>query len=64
MKLVAEGSPLVLSLKLLEKLGIRLVACQTCLGYYGLEDKVVVGQVGGIKEIARLMAEAEKVIAV
>ena len=63
-KLVAEGSPLVPALQLLEGLGIRLVSCLTCLHHYGLEEKVQAGGTGGMKEIVGLMEEADKVITV
>lgn len=60
----AEGSPFVLGLKLLESLGVRIVLCKTCLERYGLEDKVAVGQVGGMPDIVRLMSEAGKVMTI
>lgn len=43
MKLVVEGSPVIGELKALEKKGVQLIACGTCLDYFGLKDKVVVG---------------------
>ena len=61
---VVEDSPLVLGLKLLEGMGVRLVSCQTCLKYYGLDGKVAAGGTGGMDEIVRLMGEARKVITV
>jgi peroxiredoxin family protein len=53
-----------LGLRLLEKLGVRILACQTCLQYYGLMDRVVVGTVGGVPDILQVMAEADKVITI
>jgi hypothetical protein len=61
---VTGGSPLVLGLKLLEGMGVRLVACLTCLQRYGLEDKVAVGGTGGMDEIVKLLGEAGKVVTV
>src|SRR5512139_2203776 len=46
-KLVIEGSPVLDQLHALEKRGVRLIACSTCLDYFGLADKVKVGIVGG-----------------
>ncbi len=63
-KLVARGSPLAQALQLLAGLGVRLVACQTCVNEYGLQDRIAVGEVAGMTEIVRLMAEAAKVITV
>lgn len=63
-KLVARGSPLEQSLQLLARLGVRLVACRTCVDEYGLQDRIAVGEVVGMTEIVRLMTEAAKVITV
>ncbi|NLX97674.1 MAG: hypothetical protein GXY83_16015 [Rhodopirellula sp.] len=63
-KCVAEGSPFVLGLKLLESLGSQVVSCLTCLNYYGIEDQLAVGQARGMPDILRLMTEANKVITI
>jgi intracellular sulfur oxidation DsrE/DsrF family protein len=62
--LLAEGSSIVLGLKLLEALGVRIVVCQSCLNHYGLQDRLAVGTIGGIPDIVQLMWEADKVITV
>jgi sulfur relay (sulfurtransferase) complex TusBCD TusD component (DsrE family) len=62
--LLAEGSSIVLGLKLLETLGVRIVVCQSCLNHYGLQDRLAVGTIGGIPDIVQLMWEADKVITV
>jgi intracellular sulfur oxidation DsrE/DsrF family protein len=61
---VAEGSPMLMGLRLLEGMGVRLVSCLTCLKHYGIEDKLAVGGVGGMDEIVDLLAGARKVITV
>ena len=63
-KVVCEGSPHILSLKLLEGLGVKLVTCQTCLNHYGIADQVAVGGTGGMVEIIELIEQATKVITV
>jgi hypothetical protein len=63
-KAVAKGSPVVPGLSLLEGMGVRLIVCKTCLEKYGLIEKVAVGQVGGMNEIAKILLEADSVIAV
>lgn len=63
-KLVTRGSPLELALKLLADMGVAMVACQTCLQHYGLQDQVAVGTVGGMPDIMALLSEADKVITV
>ncbi len=61
-KLVAEGSPLLERLRQLEGRGVRLIACSTCLNYFGLTEKVRVGIVGGMPDIIEAQAKASKVI--
>jgi hypothetical protein len=61
-KLVVDGSPLLERLAQIERSGVRLVVCSTCLGYFGLNDKVRVGIVGGMPDIIEAQAKASKVI--
>ena len=61
---VADDSPTLLGLQLLAGLGTRVVACQSCLAYYGVEGRQQVGEVVGMDEIVRLLTSAEKVIRV
>jgi hypothetical protein len=63
-RLLCEGSPALLGLQLLQKLGVRMVACQTCLEHYGLRGQQRVGEVGGMSEILAILAAADKVITV
>lgn len=42
-KLMCEGSPVLDSLKKLEKQGVEISACTTCLEYFDLMDKIRVG---------------------
>jgi selenium metabolism protein YedF len=63
-KLVVEGSPVLGELEAWEEKGVRLIACGTCLDYFGLKDQVVVGEVGGMAAILEAMMEAEKVLTV
>jgi hypothetical protein len=62
--LLCEGSPALLGLQLLAGLGVRLVACQTCLQHYQLTDKLRIGEVGGMNDIVALLDAADKVITV
>jgi intracellular sulfur oxidation DsrE/DsrF family protein len=63
-KLVCEGSPALLGLRILQGEDVRLVACRTCLEHFRLTDKVAVGEVGGMDEIVGLLTEADKVVTV
>ena len=43
-KLVCEGSPVLVLLKKLEEQGVTILACTTCLEYFQSQDKVAVGK--------------------
>ncbi|UCF59660.1 MAG: DsrE family protein [Anaerolineaceae bacterium] len=61
-RLVVEGSPVLDLLSSLEKKGVWLIVCHTCLNHYGLQDKLKVGFVGGMGDILEAQWRAEKVI--
>lgn len=61
-KLVAEGSPCLRELAELANAGVPLIACRTCLDFYGLLDKVRVGDIGNMLRIVEAQAAASKVI--
>lgn len=61
-KLVVEGSQVVEDLKELQNKGISLLACGTCIGFFELKEKVAVGQISNMYDIASAMFEAGKVI--
>ncbi len=61
-KLVAEDSPVLGELRQLEKQGIEIIACGTCLARLQLSDKVAVGQVSNMYTIADTLLKAERVI--
>jgi len=61
-KMVIDGSPVLEQLAALEKKGVRLIVCSTCLNYFGLADKVKIGIVGGMTDILEAQLRAGKVI--
>lgn len=63
-KLVCDGSPVIDQLRALERDGVDLVVCKTCLDHFGLTDRVRVGVVGGMPDLLEAMARADKVITV
>lgn len=63
-RLVCDGSPVLDALRALEAKGVHLIACQTCLAYFGLSDQVRVGVVGGMGDIIDAQWRAEKVITI
>jgi intracellular sulfur oxidation DsrE/DsrF family protein len=61
-KLVVEGSPVIDQLEMLEGKGVRLIICSTCLNFFGLQDKVEVGIIGGMTDIIEAQWRAAKTI--
>lgn len=61
-ELVCQGSPVLEQLRELEKRGVELVICQTCLNYFDMADKVAVGVVGGMGDILTAIQQAGKVV--
>lgn len=61
-KLVVEGSAVLEDLKALYGRGVKVLACGTCLGHFGLKDKVAVGEISNMYTIAETMLRAGKVV--
>ena len=61
-RLVASASPCLAELTELASAGVPVIACRTCLDYFGLMDDVAVGEIGNMMRIVELQALAEKVI--
>ena len=61
-KLLCDGSPVLDTLKSLEKKGVKMLACKTCLSYYHLLDKRKVGVEATMVDIMSLQKAADKVI--
>lgn len=57
-KLCCEGSPLVEDIRAIEAEGIEIIACGTCLNFFELADKLAVGRVTDMLEIASILAGA------
>jgi selenium metabolism protein YedF len=56
--LCCVGSPLLDDLKALEQGGVEIIACGTCLNFFGLSDQLAVGRVTDMLEIAGRLAAA------
>jgi len=63
-KLTVAGSPVLEDLETLTQRGVEILACGTCLGHFGLKDKIAVGEVSNMYSIAEALLGAGKVIAV
>ena len=60
-KLPAEGSAVLDAVQALSSRGVDLVACGTCVGFFGLSDRIVAGRVGNMGEIAEILMRHEVV---
>ena len=61
-RLASEGYDSIADLKLLEEEGVEILACGTCLSFYELSDKLKVGSVTNMYEIAEKMTEAGLIV--
>lgn len=61
-QLICEGSPAIDILREIENKGVKLIACKTCLDYYQLSEKTLVGHTGTMVDIIALQNLAGKVI--
>ena len=60
--LTVEGSASLEDLKNLEASGVEILTCGTCLNYYGLTEKLAVGDVTNMYAIVEKLAGASQVI--
>jgi selenium metabolism protein YedF len=61
-KLTTEGSEVLDSLKQLEKGGVEILSCGTCLDFYGLKEKLCVGGITNMYTIVEKMNGATNTI--
>jgi selenium metabolism protein YedF len=61
-RLACEGSLVLDDLCALAAEGIEILACGTCLNYFELTEKLAVGQVSNMYDIAETMLRAGKVV--
>lgn len=61
-RLSCEGSDSLEDLKLLEAEGVEILTCGTCLNHYGISDKLAVGAVTNMYEIAEKMTGAKLLV--
>jgi len=61
-RLLAEGSAVIDALEELSRAGVDLVACGTCIQYFDLKEKLVVGRISNMMEIASTLMASGQVI--
>jgi selenium metabolism protein YedF len=60
--LVIDDSPVLDDMKALVESGIMILACGTCLGHFNITDRLAVGVVSNMYDIAETMLSAGKVV--
>ena len=63
-KLVTEDSEVLDSMNRLEEKGVTILACGTCLNFFGIKEKQKVGIASTMPEITSTLLAADKVITV
>lgn len=61
-KLTTEGSASIEDLKELMAQGVEILSCGTCLDYYHLKDKLMVGEITNMYTIVEKQAAADMII--
>jgi len=61
-KLTTAGSQVIDILKELESKGAKISSCGTCLEFFKLKDKLLIGEIGTMEQTVKLMATADKII--
>lgn len=60
--LTQESLGLYESLKNLKQKGIKILVCGTCVDYFAIKDKIKVGQISNMYDIANSLVSADKIL--
>jgi hypothetical protein len=60
--LALDDSPVLEGLKRLEETGCRIYVCGSCMDFYGVRERLAVGEPGSIPMLQQLMCGAAKVV--
>jgi len=61
-RLTTEGTPVLEEIQDLERLGVELLSCGTCLDFFSIRDKLIAGRASNMGEIYQRLGAAGKVI--
>ncbi|MDM8312552.1 MULTISPECIES: sulfurtransferase-like selenium metabolism protein YedF [Clostridium] len=61
-KLVIEGSPCIESIEKISKEGVNILSCGTCLDFYGIKEKLAIGEITNMYTIVEIMNKAQNTI--
>mgnify|MGYP000903474449 CR=1 FL=1 len=60
--LSTEGSPVLDHLRELERQGVKILSCGTCLDYFTLKEKLQVGEVTNMYDATETLLNADKTL--
>lgn len=61
-KVALKGTDTALSLQALEEKGVAIIACGTCVDYYGVKEQLTVGMISNMYTLTRYMSEAGHIV--
>lgn len=61
-ELTTEGSQCIEDLKILEKNDVKILSCGTCLDYFNIKDKLLVGEISNMYDIVETMSQVSNTI--
>ena len=61
-RLTTEGSEVLESLKAISEKGVEILSCGTCLDFYGLKEKLKIGVISNMFDIAQSLLEADRLV--
>lgn len=61
-RLASEGSEVLEALQALSGHGVEIFSCGTCLDFYGLKEKLRVGKISNMYDIAQSLLESDRLI--
>ncbi|TBV83339.1 MAG: sulfurtransferase-like selenium metabolism protein YedF [Desulfobulbaceae bacterium] len=61
-KLAVAGSPALEELQSLEKMGVKVLSCGTCLNHFGVKEELKVGVLSNMFTILEVLAKAGKTL--
>ena len=61
-RVTCAGSPSLDDLRKLQELGVEILTCGTCLNFYGLTDKLQLGEVTNMYVIAEKQMQADRIL--
>ena len=60
--LLTEGSQVMDALEVLAGQEVDLIGCGTCVGFYGVRDRIQIGRISDMKEIISVLMRAASVV--